>query len=117
VTAISGTQVNIYGLDIVFTSGSPALTVVQVGDVIRVEGVADVASDAIVVINVTFVNVTVVIVDGLAWRGDSCAVPPPSWAQAAAGDWFRRCTGGGGQGSGSTGGDNDDDDDDDDDDD
>lgn len=117
VTAISGTQVNIYGLDIVFATGSPALTVIQVGDIIRVEGVADVASDAIVVINVTFVNVTVVIIDGQAWRGDSCAVPPPSWAQAAAGDWFRRCTSGGGQGGGSTGGgDNDDDDDDDDDD-
>lgn len=113
VSAIDGRIIRIYDIAVTLGENDPALTVIRVGDIVRVEG--DRGEAGIVAVTIVFVNVTVVIVDGLAWRGDDCALAPPDWAQSAAGAWFTRCTGGGGSsGGGNNNNSNDDDDDDDD---
>ncbi|MBW4439287.1 MAG: hypothetical protein KME04_19255 [Pleurocapsa minor GSE-CHR-MK-17-07R] len=111
VSAIDGRSIRIYDIAVTLGENDPALTVIRVGDIVRVEG--DRGETGIVAVTIVFVNVTVVIVDGLAWRGDDCALAPPDWAQSAAGAWFTRCTGGGGSSGGGNNNNNDDDDDDD----
>jgi hypothetical protein len=114
--------ITIYDIDIVIDPSDPVLTVIQIGDVIRVEGNLSDQNATVVVIAVTiiFVNIDVVVNDeGNVWRDDnSCNNPPPDWAPANG--WRRRCEGGnnggdnngGGNGRGRGRGDNDDDDDD-----
>jgi hypothetical protein len=100
--------ITIYDIDIEVDINDPILTVIQIGDIVRVEGDTIIDGDTIIVIAivVVIVDVDVVVnVDGEVWRdtGD-CSHGPPDWAPAHG--WRRRCEGGGG-------GDSDDDDDDD----
>jgi hypothetical protein len=100
--------ITIYNINIEVAPDDPLLTVIQIGDVIRVEGhLDDDDSDTIIIIAVTviFIDIDVFVADdGQVWRdpGD-CSNGPPPWAPAHG--WRRRCEGGGGGG-------NDDDDDD-----
>jgi hypothetical protein len=98
--------ITIYDIDIEVNVNDPILTVVQIGDVVRVEGNTVGTGDTIIVVAVTvvIVNVDVVVnVEGGVWRDEGdCRNGPPPWAPAHG--WRRRCEGGGG---------NDDDDDDD----
>lgn len=74
---------------------TPTMAVTVVGD--------DDDGDTIIIINViniTFVNVTVVVEGGQVWRDDRCDSPPPPWAQGRAVGWQRRCGGGGNPGNG-----------------
>lgn len=114
VTAININIITIYDIDVRVDDDDPILRVIQIGDVIRVEG--DVVDEGgiivIVAINIIFVNVDVVIVDDdTIWRDDgNCNNPPPDWAPANG--WRRRCqpgSGGGGMGMGMGMGDDDDD--------
>jgi hypothetical protein len=103
VEAINGNIVTIYGIDIELAPDDALLLVIQVGDVIRVEGNPKGGDTVIVVaVNVLFINVDVVIQDGQVWRDDgNCNNPPPPWAPAHG--WRRRCEsqgGGGGRGGG-----------------
>lgn len=98
--------ITIYNINIIIDDDDPILTVVQIGDIVRVEGVID--GDDIVLIGgdvqITIIAITIIIVDvdieinidtGDVWRDDgSCANPPPPWAPANG--WRRRCEGGGG---------------------
>ncbi|MBZ0278785.1 MAG: hypothetical protein K8I60_21750 [Anaerolineae bacterium] len=97
--------ITIYNINIEVEPDDPILTVIQVGDVIRVEGNVAQRGDTIVivVINLIFINVDVVVLDGEVWRDDgNCGNPPPPWAPANG--WRRRCEGGGGGGgNGSSG--------------
>lgn len=99
--------ITIFDIDIELEIDDPVLTVIQVGDVIRVEGELFDRGTTIIIVAVTivFVEIDIVINDGIIWRdpGD-CSNPPPPWAPADG--WRRRCEGGGSGG----GGGNDDDD-------
>lgn len=123
VTAINVNVITIYNFDIVLADDDPAISVLQLGDVIRIQGTVldDDDDDNAPNISITIINITIVYVDidvfvsvdGEVWRGDNCQNPPPEWAPANG--WRARCEGGGGRGSGGGGGnDNDNDNDDDD---
>jgi hypothetical protein len=97
VEAININIITIYGIDIEVDEDDPILTVVQIGDVIRVEGeLDDIEEDTLVIIAITIIIVDVDIYisdDGDAWRDDDCSNPPPPWAPAHG--WRDRCEAGG----------------------
>lgn len=102
VQEINVNVVNIYDIDIALNPVDPLLNVIQIGDVIRVEGDIDDDCPTLVIIAVVvvFVDVDVVIIDGShVWRDNgNCNNPPPPWAPANG--WRRRCEGGSGSGMG-----------------
>lgn len=116
VSTINENIITIYGVDLEVPSDDPRLNVLQVGDVIRVEGTTDTVTVNILVINITFINVDVFVQGNQIWRDSgNCQNPPPAWA--VANGWRQRCQGGGGNNGNSNGNsngrDNDSDDDDD----
>jgi hypothetical protein len=102
VGAINANVITIYDMEIVLEPSDPVLSVIQIGDTIRVEGEYQ-SGIRIVLLAVTivFVDVDVFVNEGEVWRDSgNCNNPPPPWA--AANGWRRRCEGGGG--GGNTGG-------------
>ncbi len=97
VQAINVNIITIYNINIQVDADDPILTVIQIGDIVRIEGSIlddddDDGDTTIVIIAVTIViiNVDVVIVDGNVWRDSgNCSNPPPPWAPANG--WRRRC--------------------------
>lgn len=89
VNGIDGNVITIYNLTIRLEPTTPLLNVIRTGDIVRVEGQYE--GDAIEVISITFIDVTVVVRDGQAWRADDCGNPPPIWAQPDAEAWYSRC--------------------------
>ncbi|MEO1669014.1 MAG: DUF5666 domain-containing protein [Chloroflexota bacterium] len=145
VQQINVNVITIYNLDIALERDAPALTVIRIGDVVRVEGVlpgdddnddddgdgsqVDLPITVIIAVNITFISVEVIVVDGIIWRdsGDCTNAPPVAVQDAGGGtEWLIRCNqpqasggnsgggnsggGSGGGGGGGGGGDNDDDD-------
>ena len=95
VAAININIITIYDFDIELDPDDPILTVLRVGDRLRVEG-SIVEADAafvIVVVNIVFIDVEVFVSDdGQVWRDPgNCANAPPPWAPAHG--WRRRCEG------------------------
>lgn len=109
VIAININVITIYDFDIVLAEDDPLLSVIVVGDIIRVEGLIDELGTfetdvnitiVIVAVTIIFVDIDVFILDGDIWRDSgNCSNPPPPWAPANG--WRRRCEGGRGSGSGS----------------
>lgn len=101
VTEIDGTTIIIFGFDIVLAEDDLRLTVIQIGDVLRIEGDWDDDNPVILAFIIIFIDVDVFIFEGVIWRdpGD-CAGAPPPWAPAHG--WRRRCetSDGGGSGGG-----------------
>lgn len=84
--------ITIFGIEIELDPEDPVLTVIQIGDVIRVEGDLEHEGDTIVIVAITviFIDVDVFVVDGQIWRDPgNCDNPPPPWAPAHG--WHRRC--------------------------
>jgi len=109
VKKIDGNIIIIYDLEIELSPDDPLLLVIRVGDRVRVQGRWN--NGVIIVINVTIIDVDIVIADDVVWRDDGdCNNPPPPWAPAEG--WRRKCEGGGDDDRG-RGKDDDDDDDDD----
>lgn len=104
--------ITIYNINIRLDEDDPALTVIKIGDILRIEGELTGDDDEdedgdvtinLVAINIIFINVEVFIVDGQVWRDPgSCDNAPPPWAPAHG--WRRRCEGGGGGTTVTTGG-------------
>jgi len=110
VEAINVNIITIYNINIVVNVDDPVLAVIQIGDLVRVEGefvgVDDDLSewvnfDGDTQINITIIAITIVVVDidvnlgddGAVWRDPgNCDNPPPPWAPAHG--WRRRCEGG-----------------------
>lgn len=96
VTAIEGNIIVIFGFDIELEADDPALDIIQIGDILRIEGAL--SDSVVVVINIVFVDVDIYIDedgDGEVWRDTGeCANPPPPWAPAVG--WRRKCEGGNG---------------------
>ncbi len=96
VISINANIVIIYGMEIELDLDDPLLQVIQLGDIIRVEGDLHLDGLTIIVIpiNIIIINVEVNINDnGQVWRDQgNCSNPPPPWAPANG--WRRRCEGG-----------------------
>jgi hypothetical protein len=93
--------ITIYDIDIRVDADDPVLTVIRIGDVLRIEGELtgddddDDTTINLVAINIIFINVEVFVVDGQVWRDSgNCGDGPPPWAPAHG--WRRRCEGNGG---------------------
>lgn len=115
VSNIQGNMITIYDQDIQLALDDPRLSVMQLGDVLRVETSQD--SQSIVALDITFVNVIVVVnASGQIWRGDDCSNPPPEWVDVDTNSWFIQCNvGNSNNNSTNSSNDNDNDSDDDDD--
>jgi hypothetical protein len=110
VESINANVIVIYGFNIEVDENDPILVVIEVGDVVRIEGnIGPSTGTTIVIIAVVIiiVDVDVVIGDGGdVWRDrGNCDNPPPPWAPAHG--WHRRCdpqsNGGSGNGRGGSG--------------
>jgi len=118
VESIDVNVIVIYGISIELDPNDPLLTVIQIGDVVNIEGIwADDDDDnmtlVIIAITVIIIDVDIYIVDDQVWRDEGeCANPPPAWAPAVG--WRAKCEGGPSPGRGPDRDDDDDDDDDDD---
>ena len=96
VQAINVNIITIFGINIEIDIDNPLLTVIRVGDIVRVEGGASSTNGTLVIVAVTIVIINVEVYVGTTpdqvWRDDgSCANPPPDWAPAVG--WRRRCEG------------------------
>jgi hypothetical protein len=107
VTSIEGTTIVIFGFNIVLADDDPLITVIQIGDFLRIEGNWDDDNPIIIAIIIIFIDIDVFVFDGLVWRDQgNCNNAPPPWAPANG--WRRRCEtprgGGSGSGRGRSGG-------------
>jgi hypothetical protein len=122
VQRIEGNIVTILEQNIVLPE-TPALQVIQLGDVLRLDGQAD-ANKRFTRVEIIFISVDVVInTDGQVWRDPGTCDSPPDWARDSASHWLARCasapnpappsnnSGGSNSGGGSSGENNNDDDD------
>lgn len=97
VQSININIITIYDIDIQLGDDNPVLGIIQIGDILRVEGDTQDLDGTIIIIaiNIIIINVDINIDTGEFWRDTgTCANPPPPWAPAHG--WRRRC--------GSTGG-------------
>lgn len=101
VQAINGSIVVIYGYEIQLSPDHPLLRVIQIGDVVRIEG--NFGGDTVVAIHIEVVNIDIAVNEaGEVWRDTGgCNNSPPPWAVASG--WRARCTG---QQPGNAGGNN-----------
>jgi hypothetical protein len=100
VTAINANTITIYDMDIVLEPSDPILSVIQIGDNLRVEGEYQAGDTLILVaIQIIFIDIDVTVSGGEIWRDSgNCNNPPPPWATANG--WRRRCEGSGGRSNG-----------------
>lgn len=96
VSEIEGNIIIIFNFEIELEDDDPRLLVIAIGDILHIEG--EWGDGIIIAIIFIFVNVDVVIFEGIVWRDPgNCAGGPPPWAPAHG--WRRRCQGGGSGGS------------------
>ncbi len=96
VQVINVNIITIYNINIQLADDDPNLHIIQVGDLVHIEGTPQ---GSVVSSNITIVAITVIIINvdvdvntGEVWRDDkSCATPPPDWAPAHG--WRKRCEG------------------------
>lgn len=92
VTAINANVLTVYDMSFELAPDDPVLTALRIGDALRIEATRSGRAGIIQVIDITSINVTVVVNDGEVWRGGDCMVAPPVWAQSQAGEWYAACT-------------------------
>ncbi len=96
VQAINVNIITIYNINIQLADDDPNLKIIQIGDIVHIEGSPQ---GSVVTGNITIIAITVVVINvevntstGQVWRDDKgCGNPPPSWAPANG--WRRRCEG------------------------
>lgn len=103
VQAININIITIFGINIQLAENDPLLTIIQIGDIVQVEGEMVGTGTTIIIIAITVIIVDIdIIVDdgggsggGPVWQDTgNCSNPPPPWAPAHG--WRARCEGGGG---------------------
>lgn len=103
VQAINVNIITIYNINIQLPANDPNLQIIQVGDVVHIEGTPQAGNGTT---NITIIAITVVVINvevnpstGQVWHDDnkSCANPPPPWAPANG--WRRRCENNNNQGN------------------
>jgi len=99
VETIEDNLLTIFGFVVQLDSDDPLLTVIQIGDVLHIEG--DFAEDGttIIVVVLIFVDIDIFVFEDQVWRDSgNCQNGPPPWAPAHG--WRNRCeSGGGGKGN------------------
>jgi hypothetical protein len=93
ISEINGNIIVIFDIDIEIGEDDPILLVIQIGDVIRVEGSSG-SGNVIIAIVVVIINVDIYVGDNpdQVYRDDGqCGNPPPPWAPAHG--WRRKCQG------------------------
>jgi len=95
VASIENNLLTIAGIAVQLAPDDPLLPVIQVGDVLHVEGTPQTGENGLIVMATTVrvVNSDVFTNDsGQVWRDNGrCDNPPPTWAPAYG--WHRRCPG------------------------
>lgn len=96
VTAIINNIIIIFGLNIELDPNDPILTVIRIGDIVRVEGSTVGTGNTVIIVAIVVVIVVtqqpVTVTDPGNWSDNgSCANPPPPWAPAHG--WRARCEG------------------------
>ncbi len=95
VQAININIITIYNINIQLADDDPNLKIIQIGDIVHIEGSPQ---GSVVTGNITIIAITIVVINveidtstGQVWRDDSnsCANPPPAWAPAHG--WRKRC--------------------------
>lgn len=92
VTAININIITIYNINIQLDPNDPNLQIIQIGDIVRIEGNTQDLNGTIIIIaiNIIIINVDINIDTGEVWRDEgNCNNPPPPWAPANG--WRRRC--------------------------
>lgn len=92
VQAINVNIITIYNINIELDPNDPNLQIIQIGDILHIEGDTEELNGTIIIIaiNVIIINVDVDPGTGEIWRDDgNCSNPPPPWAPAHG--WHRRC--------------------------
>lgn len=88
----------IFGIEILIDPSDPILGIIEVDDIVHIEGTQGVEVIVAITIIIVDVDVNVNPDTGEVWTDDgSCSNPPPDWAPANG--WRRRCGGGGGNGN------------------
>lgn len=116
VQAININIITIYNINIQLDPNDPNLQIIQIGDIVKIEGDTQDLNGTIIIIaiNIIIINVDINVDTGDVWRDDGdCNNGPPPWAPANG--WRRRCenqnNGNNGNGNGNGNGHDDDDDD------
>jgi hypothetical protein len=110
IEAIDGSTVTVYGIAFQFDPDNALLSLLVVGDIVRIDGQivdTNTANVSAAGIHTEPGDDTLAISEdgGTVWRDDgNCDNPPPSWAPANG--WRRRCENGGNPGGGNQGGNN-----------
>jgi hypothetical protein len=97
VQSININIITIYDIDIQLDPNDPNLQIIQIGDIVHVEGDTQDFNGTIIIIaiNIVIINVDINVDTGEYWRDEgNCNNPPPPWAPAHG--WHRRCDGGNG---------------------
>jgi len=92
VTAININIITIYNINIELDPDDPNLLIIQIGDIVHIEGNTQESDGTIIIIAVIIViiNVDINVDTGEIFRDDgNCDNPPPPWAPAHG--WRRRC--------------------------
>jgi hypothetical protein len=92
VQVINVNIITIYNINIQLDPNDPNLKIIQVGDIVHIEGIPQGNGNIIIIaVTVIIINVDVNPSTGEVWRDDdhTCANPPPPWAPAHG--WHRRC--------------------------
>jgi hypothetical protein len=93
VQAININIITIYNINVELGDDDPALKVIQVGDIVHVDGDTEELNGTIIIvaINIVIVNVDINPTDNTQIFRDNgnCSNPPPPWAPAHG--WHRRC--------------------------
>jgi hypothetical protein len=92
VEAININIITIYNINIQLKDDDPSLNIIQVGDIVHVDGDTEELNGTIIIIaiNIVIVNVDVNPDSGEFFRDNgNCSNPPPPWAPAHG--WHRRC--------------------------
>ena len=102
VKSIEANIITIYNFEIELAEDDPRITYIQIGDVMHIKGhrkghhkssrQSSYGSLVIIAIFFDFVDIDVIVVDGLVWRDSlSCNAGPPPWANGLALGWHARC--------------------------
>ncbi len=93
VEAININIITIYNIDIQLDPNDPLLQIIQIGDIVHVDGDTEQNGNTIIIIaiNIVIINVDINVGDGTVYRDDGkdCSNPPPPWAPAHG--WHKRC--------------------------
>lgn len=92
VQAINVNIITIYNINIQLNPNDPLLQVIQIGDIVHVDGDTQQNGNTIIIIaiNIVVINVDINTGTGEVYHDDgTCSHPPPPWAPAHG--WHRRC--------------------------